>query len=211
NPELEVTGQQEPLALCSGERNNNIAEEIAEIGEDELKKLEYLSLVSKVCTELDNHLGINDKDLVELVISLAEKHPTINRFKSRSNERDRRNCRSCWYSRSRSRSPARGDRDKGSDRWKDKHVDRPLTEEPSVGDIYNGKVTSVMQFACFVQVEGLRNHWEGLVHISELRREGRVADVVSKGQSVKVKVLSFTGSKTSLSMKDVDQDTGEEP
>uniref|UniRef100_A0A4W3GV98 Uncharacterized protein n=1 Tax=Callorhinchus milii TaxID=7868 RepID=A0A4W3GV98_CALMI len=24
----------------------------------ELRKLEYLSLVSKVCTELDNHLGI---------------------------------------------------------------------------------------------------------------------------------------------------------
>ena len=30
---------------------------------DELQKLEYLSLVSKVCTELENHLGINDKDL----------------------------------------------------------------------------------------------------------------------------------------------------
>lgn len=32
---------------------------------EELAKLEYLSLVSKVCTELDNHLGINDKDLGE--------------------------------------------------------------------------------------------------------------------------------------------------
>ena len=30
---------------------------------DEIKKLEYLSLVSKVCTELENHLGLNDKDL----------------------------------------------------------------------------------------------------------------------------------------------------
>ena len=29
----------------------------------ELEKLEYLSLVSKICTELDNHLGLNDKDL----------------------------------------------------------------------------------------------------------------------------------------------------
>lgn len=113
-------------------------------------------------------------------------------------------------------------------------MDRPPPEEPSVGDIYNGKVTSIMQFGCFVQLEGLRSvfghlqitftyrhlsfvlksstvffwtsrkRWEGLVHISELRREGRVAnvaDVVSKGQRVKVKVLSFTGSKTSLSMK----------
>lgn len=30
---------------------------------DEVAKLEHLSLVSKVCTELDNHLGLNDKDL----------------------------------------------------------------------------------------------------------------------------------------------------
>ena len=30
---------------------------------NELQELEYLSLVSKVCTELDNHLGLNDKDL----------------------------------------------------------------------------------------------------------------------------------------------------
>ena len=30
---------------------------------DEIEKLEYLSLVSKICTELDNHYGLNDKDL----------------------------------------------------------------------------------------------------------------------------------------------------
>lgn len=36
---------------------------MADVGVDELSQLEYLSLVSKVCTELDNHLGINDKDL----------------------------------------------------------------------------------------------------------------------------------------------------
>lgn len=31
--------------------------------EDEIKRLEYLSLVSKVCTELENHLEIREKDL----------------------------------------------------------------------------------------------------------------------------------------------------
>lgn len=30
---------------------------------DELEQLEHLSLVSKICTELENHLSINDKDL----------------------------------------------------------------------------------------------------------------------------------------------------
>ena len=36
---------------------------MADIGVEDLEQLEYLSLVSKVCTELDNHLGISDKDL----------------------------------------------------------------------------------------------------------------------------------------------------
>ena len=61
-----------------------------------------------------------------------------------------------------------------------------------------------MQFGCFVQLEGLKKRWEGLVHISQLRREGRVSqvsDVVNRGQKVKVKVLTFTGQRTSLSMK----------
>ncbi|KAJ8313765.1 hypothetical protein KUTeg_008326 [Tegillarca granosa] len=48
---------------------------------DELQKLEHLSLVSKVCTELDNHLGLNDKDLAEFVINLAEKNDTFDKFK----------------------------------------------------------------------------------------------------------------------------------
>lgn len=49
-----------------------------------------------------------------------------------------------------------------------------------------------------------RKRWEGLVHVSELRKEGRianVADVVTRGQKVMVKVLSVTGTKASLSMK----------
>lgn len=61
-----------------------------------------------------------------------------------------------------------------------------------------------MNFGCFVQLEGVRGRHEGLVHISQLRREGRikeVSEVVQKGQKVKVKVLSITGSKISLSMK----------
>lgn len=33
---------------------------------NELQKLEHLSLVSKICTELENHLGLNDKDLGKL-------------------------------------------------------------------------------------------------------------------------------------------------
>ena len=47
----------------------------------DLEKLEKLSLVSKVCTELENHLGLNDKDLAEYIIHLAEKNDTFDKFK----------------------------------------------------------------------------------------------------------------------------------
>ena len=55
-----------------------------------------------------------------------------------------------------------------------------------------------------MQLDGVRGKFEGLVHVSQLRREGRVKDVtevVKKNDKVKVKVLSFSGSKLSLSMK----------
>lgn len=41
--------------------------------EDPLYKLEFLSLVSKIATELENHLGINDRVLAEYIISLHDQ------------------------------------------------------------------------------------------------------------------------------------------
>lgn len=84
------------------------------------------------------------------------------RSRSRSRTWDKNRGKSRYRSRSRSRSPSRDRKDrekyieKSNDRWRDKHIDRPPPEEPSIGDIYNGKVTSIMQFGCFVQLEGLR-------------------------------------------------------
>lgn len=47
----------------------------------DLEKLEKLSLVSKICTELENHLGLNDKDLAEYIIHLAETNDSFDKFK----------------------------------------------------------------------------------------------------------------------------------
>ncbi|XP_071874850.1 ATP-dependent RNA helicase pea [Bombus fervidus] len=321
---------------------------------DEVAKLEHLSLVSKICTELENHLGLNDKDLAEFIIHLAEKNDTFDKFKKvliengaefsesfmanllriiqhmkptkveekslkpptkqdelaqkfpalalpneepkivdekelkdddivssamasleelapskksnkedskkenqsidnndkknkhtrRSRSRDRRRHRSRssgrrdrrYRSRSRSRSRNRSrsrdrrrhrSRDRKRSRSRDRKFHRDkysnkldrsrsrsveeLSMDPEVGKIYSGKVANIVPFGCFVQLEGLKRRWEGLVHISQLRREGRVAsasDVVSRGQKVLVKVLNIGGQKVSLSMKDVDQETG---
>ena len=351
---------------------------------DELDKLQYLSLVSKVCTELENHLGFNDKDMAEFIIDLADENSTFDSFKTalianqaqftdsfianllriiqhmrpkkksknvdldgdddddtnddrkkddkemkralypclalpdqelsqksddeevvekenlediddtmklleqlseknkqtsdndddkddkhkqrrkendrdvsdkkrshrrhddsdsrrrdrdRDRDRDRRHRRSrsrerhhryksdddeyekhrSRHSESKRRSHHGDDYDDNDDNRRSSHSKRTkyedLPEVPAVGMILNGRVSNIMQFGCFVQLEGLRKRWEGLVHISQLRREGRVNDVnevVSRGQNVKVKVLSFTGQRTSLSMKEVDQQTGKD-
>ena len=44
--------------------------------------MEELSLISKICTELENHLGINDKVLAEFIIAQAEKHSSFEKFKA---------------------------------------------------------------------------------------------------------------------------------
>lgn len=335
---------------------------------NEVEKLEHLSLVSKICTELENHLGMNDKDLAEFIIHLAEAHtnfadfkkallengaefsdsfitnllriiqhmkpvkisdvkhndemsvkfpglalpnepqkrlqsdgasssseseddkkqpvkqdkevvddlmaqfeaaaPSIatktdvkvkardrsrsgdkqtprnrsrsrhrERYKGRERSRDRYD-RSRRDRRERSGERKREDRSRNRDRdrkgdrrsrerdnsgeRKEKRVKRgespKLDDDPVPGKIYPGRVANIVPFGCFVQLENLRRRWEGLVHISQLRAEGRVtnvSDVVARGNKVIVKVLSIAGGsggqqKVSLSMKDVCQSTGKD-
>ncbi|CAB4022349.1 ATP-dependent RNA helicase DHX8, partial [Paramuricea clavata] len=273
---------------------------------EELEQLERLSLVSKICTELENHLGINDKDLAEFIIMLGETNETLGKFKaalkqngaefpdsfsanllrliqqmkptsaaksennvddddaevdeelskkrekfrglclpdeeaqleeeekaedkdeavvtqamgelealmakakedeskskskkteressrsprrhrrrSRSRSKERRSRRSRSRSherdrdrrrrRSRSTERRRGDDDRSSRKEKrsegryggSSRVEKPLPDKPTVNQIYDGRVTGIMQFGCFAQLEGLRGRNEGLVHISE--------------------------------------------
>jgi len=87
---------------------------------------------------------------------------------------------------------------------------RGIVAEPEVGLIYSGKVVKVVDFGAFVNFLGSR---DGLVHISELapHRVSKVADVVKMGDAVKVKVLGFDDrGKVKLSMRQVDQQTGED-
>ncbi len=85
-----------------------------------------------------------------------------------------------------------------------------IVAEPEEGVIYDGKVVKVVDFGAFVNFFGAK---DGLVHISELapKRVEKVTDIVSEGQTVKVKLLGFDQrGKVRLSMKQVDQETGED-
>ena len=85
-----------------------------------------------------------------------------------------------------------------------------ITEEAEVGKIYEGKVVNIVDFGAFVNFMGGK---DGLVHVSEMKNERveKPTDVVSEGQEVKVKVLEIDNrGKVRLSMRVVDQETGEE-
>ena len=85
-----------------------------------------------------------------------------------------------------------------------------IVEEAEVGKIYTGKVVNIVDFGAFVNFMGGK---DGLVHVSEMKNERveKPTDVVSEGQEVKVKVLEIDNrGKVRLSMRVVDQETGEE-
>ncbi|MBP6031582.1 MAG: polyribonucleotide nucleotidyltransferase [Sphingobium sp.] len=85
-----------------------------------------------------------------------------------------------------------------------------IVEEAEVGKIYNGKVVNIVDFGAFVNFMGGK---DGLVHVSEMRNERveKPGDVVAEGQEVKVKVMEIDNrGKVRLSMRVVDQETGEE-
>jgi polyribonucleotide nucleotidyltransferase len=87
---------------------------------------------------------------------------------------------------------------------------KSITSDPEVGQIYDGTIVKVMEFGAFVNFFGPK---DGLVHISQLAasRVQKTSDVVKEGDKVKVKLLGLDDrGKVRLSMKAVDQETGED-
>ncbi|QDP19957.1 polyribonucleotide nucleotidyltransferase [Sphingomonas xanthus] len=85
-----------------------------------------------------------------------------------------------------------------------------IVAEPEVGTVYTGKVASIVDFGAFVTFMPGK---DGLVHVSEIKNERveKVADVLTEGQEVKVKLLEVDPrGKVRLSMRLVDQETGAE-
>ena len=85
-----------------------------------------------------------------------------------------------------------------------------MTKEIEVGEIYNGRVVSIKEFGCFVEVLPGK---EGLVHISELAdfRVKRTEDVVKNGDQILVKCIGVDEKgrvkfSRRAAMKDRDQE-----
>ena len=289
-----------------------------------LKKLEYLSLVSKVCSELETHLGFGDKILAEFITELGRSCETVDEFDAKLKEngaempdyfvrtlltiihailppkaekegkKDKENDGSGKDSKFKALSikdsrdrvkeidreleieaeeksrrenedrhrerdnddrhierDRRGrDRDRERDRDRDRERERDMydrddrrrdrgrrrdghdiddgegererrngkhgygggnSNEPELYGVYKGRVSRVMDTGCFVELSDFKGK-EGLVHVSQIatRRVGNAKDVVKRDQEVYVKVISVSGNKLSLSMRDVDQNSGKD-
>ncbi|ELK44791.1 polyribonucleotide nucleotidyltransferase [Halobacillus sp. BAB-2008] len=69
-----------------------------------------------------------------------------------------------------------------------------IVREVEVGEVYDGKVKRIEKFGAFVE---LFKGKEGLVHISEMAEEriGKVEDIVSLGDTIRVKVKEIDSQK----------------
>jgi len=134
------------------------------------------------------------------------------RDRSASRERGRRSPEP-RYGRFRDDHSGRGYDDRGRQRDNGYNNQRNVKNQdarPVLYKIYDGTVTNIANFGCFVSFSGVTGKVEGLVSINAIAK-GRVnhpSDLVSRGQRVKVKVVSIVGDKIALSMVDVDQNTG---
>ena len=77
------------------------------------------------------------------------------------------------------------------------------------GEIVQGVIRSLTDYGAFVDIGGV----DALLHVADISwgRVNKPSDVVKEGQAVKVKLLGFDDrGKVRLSMKQVDQQTGED-
>jgi len=81
---------------------------------------------------------------------------------------------------------------------------RDIPKGMKIGDIVEGKVTGIVDFGFFVEVDGV----EGLVHISEISwgKVENIEDYVKVGEKLKFKIIDIENSRLSLSLKRLEED-----
>ena len=87
---------------------------------------------------------------------------------------------------------------------KAKKMIEDIIKEPEVGEIYEGKVVSVLDFGAFVNILPGK---DGLIHISKLAR-GRVekvTDVVNVGDTVKVEIIEIDEKKGRINLRRIEE------
>lgn len=152
-----------------------------------------------------------DGDGYERGRSRRERYRSRSRSRSEDRHRDKYSSGKNWTQRDDYKDRRRR---KYDDDEEDDYIRPPpaeLDDQPILYKIYDGQVTNIKDFGAFVTIQGVKGKCDGLVHVSAMQEGARVnhpSDLVSRGQPVKIKVVSIQGSRIGLSMKEVDQVTG---
>ncbi|KAL2419449.1 Pre-mRNA-splicing factor ATP-dependent RNA helicase prp22 [Exophiala dermatitidis] len=121
--------------------------------------------------------------------------------------RDRRDDRRNGHHKSR-----RHDYDDEGDDFK-RPPPREMDEAPVLYKVYDAVINGIKDFGAFANLEGVKGGPSGLIHVSAIQEGARVnhpSDLLSRGHRVKVKVVKMENGKISLSMKEVDQESGQD-
>jgi ATP-dependent RNA helicase DHX8/PRP22 len=134
------------------------------------------------------------------------KRKTREGGKKRRDRSSRSSSSTLSASRRRGRQTSR--RSRSGDRRRSKDDQRA----PEVGRIYDGYVTMKLKDGFLVQLSQWKSRTEGLVHLNGLESRGFInaLEEVKLKQRVKVRVVNIEGRKMFLSMKDIDQRSGED-
>ncbi|CAO3629658.1 unnamed protein product [Cunninghamella blakesleeana] len=196
-PIEEKTAQFPGLALADDLDWQSKREEDMEVADDMMAELEGLAAGEKSSTTRNKQ----------------QHSPSPQRYHKHSSRRHRSRSRSPspHRRRHRSRSPSPSShRRRHHDQQRSRRTE--IDDVPILYKIYNGKITNMKDFGAFVQLEGVKGRVEGMVHVTQIGG-GHIRhpnDILKRHQQVKVKIMSIAGSRIGLSMKDVNQDTGED-
>eukprot|EP00930_Biecheleria_cincta_P012988 TRINITY_DN11806_c0_g1_i1.p1 TRINITY_DN11806_c0_g1~~TRINITY_DN11806_c0_g1_i1.p1 ORF type:complete len:1134 (+),score=256.93 TRINITY_DN11806_c0_g1_i1:114-3515(+) len=250
-----------------------------------MEALRRLSLVSKVTIEIQNHWGIEDKDLAEFVIELGEASINVDDFEQKLQQNGaaatgpfaerlyeliqkmggpkkpgqaaaaaapaQKSAKAAQFpglaiqdnskrpelkvpeqsnelsaaakklldmedggSSARERkAPIREQRSRSRGKEKDKKKN-DLGGPVELYAIYKGQVSRLMEYGAFISFDTSEGRKEGLAHLSEISKEtrsvSRAADHLRRNQDCFVKIVGIAGSKLNLSLREVDQETGED-
>ncbi|CAM0910536.1 unnamed protein product [Alopecurus aequalis] len=175
-----------------------------------IRRLTHLSLVSKVCSELETHRGVANRELAEFIVHLGRRSPSVAEFDAKLKEFDfelpdylARTLHTVIHAIP-DAAPAPAPQNPTSDGTESSEdKDDEGAGDPELNQVCHGRVARVVGAGCFVRLDGARGR-EGLVHAS------RMPVPVNRGQEVFVKVVSLQWGNLELSMLDLDQETGRE-
>ncbi|KAJ9604356.1 DEAH-box ATP-dependent RNA helicase prp22 [Cladophialophora chaetospira] len=88
-----------------------------------------------------------------------------------------------------------------------------IDDQPVLYKVYDAVVNGIKDFGAFANLQGVKSTPSGLIHVSAIQEGARVnhpSDLLSRGQPIKVKVVKMENNKISLSMKEVDQVSGQD-